>query len=252
MKSRSFAWIPLVAWCLAPGLAVAQTSPVEEARAHFEAGVDHYERERFGLALTEFQRAHELMDGQASQPLILFNIARTQESLGQLRLARDTYQRFLDESQPDAPQRGEALTRIRDLDSRPPEPGPTGPGPDETVVAQTSVSAGDPVPAIIGFAVGGAGLATFAIFGGLALGEDSRIADLPCATTQTCSDAELSDLGTLALVADIGIGIAAAGAIAGVILLFTVGQDSGGGQASIVPLIDPTTGTAGLAAGGTF
>lgn len=239
---------------LAPGLASAQDDArYAEARRHFELAEEHFGAARFALAIQEYQASYDQMEGHPNRSFQLYNIGRSYEEMQRPRDALTSYQRFLEEAPPTNEYRGEAETRIRNLEVIIEAEGDDAAGDDDAGQTVEASGGGDLVPAIIGFSVAGAGLASFAIFGGLALAEDGRVSELPCAQPMTCSDDELSDLRTFSLVADISIGVAAAGAIAGVVLLLTVGMDSGGSQEETVAVAPWATDTsAGLAVGGTF
>lgn len=236
---------------LAPASLASAQDEFAEARRHFELAEEHFGAARFGLAIQEYQASYDLMEGHPNRSFQLYNIGRAHEEMGQHRQALEYYRRFLDEAPPTSEFRAETEQRIQNLeiiiDQQP------GGGDDVDDGTETaSGGGGDLVPAIIGFSVAGAGLAGFAIFGGLALAEDGRIAELPCAAAENCSDAEVSDLRTFTLVADVMIGVAAAGAIAGLILLLTVGMDDGGADESVALAPWLTDTSAGLSAGGTF
>jgi len=76
-----------------------------------------------------------------------------------------------------------------------------------------------PLPALVAFGAGGAGLVTFAIAGGLALGEDRALADR---CNGSCSESDLSKLDRRTTVADVGIAVAAAGVATGLVLFFVL------------------------------
>lgn len=83
------------------------------------------------------------------------------------------------------------------------------------------------VPAIIAFSAGGAGAVLGAFFGGLALAEASAVkrdAEARC-PTKACNDADLAARKgaavTKAWVANVGLGVAVAGAAIGTVLLVT-------------------------------
>ncbi|MFT5355041.1 MAG: hypothetical protein ACI9KE_002255 [Polyangiales bacterium] len=84
------------------------------------------------------------------------------------------------------------------------------------------------------FAVTAAGALTALIAGPMALAERSRLNDQPCALTSTC---DASTLRRRARITDAGIGVAAAGAVVGVLLLLVL-KPSGDAQETV--RIDPT------------
>lgn len=110
------------------------------------------------------------------------------------------------------------------VDPPPPDPGGGGagdPGP-------TTQEAGFPVFATIGFAVGGAGLVLGGVTGGLALGEEGSLADA-CTDDKRCpldTQADIDRANLLANLSNVGFAVGAAGAIFGVIALFTLDAPS--------------------------
>jgi len=96
--------------------------------------------------------------------------------------------------------------------------------------------------AIVAFSVGGAGLASLATFGGLALREDSRLGD---SCSPDCSSS--ARLRGLAIAADVGLGVALLGGVLGLVFLLT---DDGGAdeRAQIAPWVAPAGGGIGARA----
>ncbi len=96
----------------------------------------------------------------------------------------------------------------------------------------------------------GVGLVSFAVFGGLALAQDGSLTK-SCSTS--CSDAQVSTLGTFDLLADVSWITAAVAATTGMVLLFTMGRSSPGHEqtAVVTPWLAPRGG-GGLAARGRF
>ena len=88
-----------------------------------------------------------------------------------------------------------------------------------------------PVLTITGFTLLGAGLVTFGVAGGLALVEDERLASA-CMTT-TCGSAQTSELLQRTIVADIGLGVTAVGAILGIIGLVIEGHSEPDARAQL-------------------
>ncbi len=72
--------------------------------------------------------------------------------------------------------------------------------------------------AIASLSVGALGLATFAVSGALAESEFAEV-EARCGLARTCEESDLVTLDRRALIADIGLGIGIAGALAGAILL---------------------------------
>jgi tetratricopeptide (TPR) repeat protein len=100
---------------LAPAIALAEP-PDRQARLHFESGRSYYEQGRYDEALHEFEEAYRLAS-PASQPIMLFNVAQTQERIGRLSEAIDSFRRYL-EASPRADDRAAIESRIQNLQSR--------------------------------------------------------------------------------------------------------------------------------------
>ncbi|HJL17953.1 MAG TPA: tetratricopeptide repeat protein [Sandaracinaceae bacterium LLY-WYZ-13_1] len=212
----------------------------ERARALFEEGIARFERQNYALALESFQASYERMEGHPRQAWILFNIGRCYEELGRVEDARDAYRSFLRTAGPEAPDRADVEERLRELETRveldaedaepaddrstgaPADGGaaPSGGGGDDTLLIAGGISAG----------LAGVGLATFGLFGGLALGEYASV-ESGCGATRSCTDEQLTDLSTFTVVADVGLGVAVAGAAASLVL-FVLAAGSSGDQAS--------------------
>ncbi len=217
---------------------------------HFEAARSHYERGAYEAALGEFETAYEL----SHRAELLYNLYLSTERIGRLDEAIDYLDRYLREGAPAADLRTQLEARLANLRERrasqqitdaPADDAQTSPPPE------TTTRPGDVVPAAVALGVAGLGLSLFAIFGGLALAEDGALAS-SCGTS--CSDAQLSALGAYVVVADVGWITAALGAVAGLVLLFTVGQPSEqpAPVARIAPWLDAEHGGGGLVARGSF
>ena len=207
-------WRAVLLLVMSPLVVDAQdTSPSvgmdEAGRAAFIAGQEAYARGEFEDALRAFVGGYELSE----RPQFLFNIANCHERLHQLDEALDFYTRYLD-AVPEAANRADVerrMARIRTVQSNE-EPAPsTSPEPSRA-------------PAFAAFAVGGAGVVTFAIAGPLALSSHNELAN--CRPTSSC-DGDARDQGKRrALVADIGLGTALVGGVVGVILWFVTNPDT--------------------------
>jgi tetratricopeptide (TPR) repeat protein len=234
----------------APRIVEAQETAADlEARTHFEAARLHFERGAYEEAQREFQAAYDL----SHRAELLYNLYLTAERLADYDMAIGYLEHYLAEGTPDAERRASLEPRLENLRARrdrhatSDEPDVTTPDP---VTAPTPAHGGDIVPAAVAFAVAGVGLLSFAIVGGLALAEDSSL-ETTCGTS--CSDAQVSTLGTLTIVSDVSWITAAVAATAGVILLLTVGMPSGESSESarVVPWLAPTGG-GGVVAEGSF
>ncbi|MBZ0120522.1 MAG: tetratricopeptide repeat protein, partial [Sandaracinaceae bacterium] len=111
MNRLAVALATIVSLC--PLTALGQDSDNERARVHFSSGRSYFDEGNYERALEEFQQAYAL----SPLPLMLFNIGTTQERLGMLREAADTFERFLREV-PDADNRDVLTRRIANLRSR--------------------------------------------------------------------------------------------------------------------------------------
>lgn len=151
---------------------------------------------------------------------------------------------------------GEATLEV-DLDVDPdaavvlPPPDPGGGSGEPSTTMQEGASF--PVFATVGFAVGGAGLILGAVTGGLALGEGSSLADA-CNDDKQCprsTEADIDRANLLANLSNVGFAVGAAGAIFGVVALFTL--DAGDEAASEQGLtLSPMVGPTGMWLRGTF
>lgn len=250
----ALAFVGLLALSFAPRTVHAQdASPSDtEARLHFEAARSHFERGAYEEALREFQAAYEL----SHRAELLYNLYLSAERMGDLDQAIDYLDRYLHEGAPAAELRTQLEARLVNMherrDAREAQASTTTDTTSQTPPPPaTTTRPGDIVPAAIAFGIAGVGVLTFAIFGGLALAEDGSLAS-SCGTS--CSDAQLANLGVYDAVADAGWITAAVGAVAGVVLLFTVGMPSeqATSTALVLPWVDTQNGGGGLTLRGSF
>ncbi len=120
--------------------------------------------------------------------------------------------------------------------------------------AQQQSGGGVSPVAIAGFAAAGVGVVGAAIFGILALSEDSSLSS-GCGMTRTCTDAQTSSLKTYGLLFDVSVGVAIVGAVVGTVFLFVGGGESAPASSSAASLrLQPRAGatTLGLDLEGTF
>jgi tetratricopeptide (TPR) repeat protein len=116
---RNVVWLLVASWLsFAPLGAVPQVDAQEgttaedrQARSEFQAGRDAFDGGRWEDALTHFQKAYEL----SPRPVLLYNIAKAQDNLGQLRAALGTYKRYL-AAVPEAGNRGAVERRVAELE----------------------------------------------------------------------------------------------------------------------------------------
>lgn len=233
----------------------------QRARLHYESGASYYEAGEYEDALREFHRAYEL----SQRPQLFYNLSLCYQNLGDLEQAATFLERYLSEVE-SIENRANLEIRLRNLRERvererAAQAASGEPERDTTVQATTAeptettrpttaepeagaASVDSPtapsssqdslnVGAVAGFSVAAVGLVMGGVFGGLTLAEDSRLAGTPCGVAGSCGDAELSDLRTFALVADVGFGVALAGAAVGALFLIIGPGDSGGERASL-------------------
>lgn len=91
---------------------------LEEARQRIDQGRSLGEEGNYDAALVEFLRAHELLEGHASQHIVEYNIGTCYEGLSQYGRAVERYRRYLEGAGPDADDRGEVESRIAELEQR--------------------------------------------------------------------------------------------------------------------------------------
>ncbi len=258
----------------------------DAARAVFDAGAEAYDAGRIEEALRRFENAYEL----SGRSLIIYNVALCLDRLDRREEATTAYARFLREA-PNAPRVPLARARLAALrdteageatgiaETPEEEQGPAGEQNDGTPDADEAVD-GTPEdtdaqdepaddgdsnsggalaapattrPSLVGpiavLGVGGVGLVTFAIAGILAGSSHDQAAD--ACRTGTCDEDALSAMDRRALIADIGLGLGIAGAVAGttwLVLALTGADDEP--RASVAPFTTPST--AGLQAFGSF
>ncbi len=129
------------------------------------------------------------------------------------------------------------------------DPGPPTPPPDGA--ATGSGDAGISPLAIVGFAVGGAGLVTWAVAGGISLSRSSALGDqCPDDKCPPEHQGELDDALLAAHVTTVGAVVTGVGAALSVIGLLTSGSSDG--EASAGATIEPTVGWSALGVRGSF
>jgi Tfp pilus assembly protein PilF len=246
---------------LAPRTASAQASDDQQAHAHFEVAASYYEQANYESALREFLEAYRL----SHRSQLFYNLSLCYQQLGDLENAVSYLERYLAEVE-SIENRASLETRLANLRERLAREQATGTDPGETTtttttetdptetptegrtetVTTTETGPTEPTPttpssgggslnvgAIASFSVAAVGLILGATFTGLAAGEDSRVAALPCASSRSCPDSELSGMRTDALVADIMWGVALAGAAVGLVLVLVDPGGGGGEHASL-------------------
>lgn len=241
----------LACLAFAAPLSAQQRSSDEQARLHYQVAASYFEQADYESALREFQSSYRL--SQRAQ--LFYNISLCYQQMGDLDQSITYLERYLNEV-PEIENRASLEQRLGNLRARRDAQGATtsDPPPDDTAAPEEAMtqpppaSSGDTtnVPAIVGFSIAGVGLIAGAIFSGLTLAEDGRIAALDCAGSMTCAASEVDTLSTLALVSDISWGVSLAGAIVGTIFLFVpTGSGSSDTQSiRVTPLLGQTSGFA--------
>jgi tetratricopeptide (TPR) repeat protein len=112
------AWILALAVVLlaAPALAAPSAADKVEARKHFDAGVAYAKQGAYDAALTEFTRAYDL----APTFVVLYNVAKAREELGQPVEAIAAYQRYLADGGAAVPaeRRAKVTAQVKELEGR--------------------------------------------------------------------------------------------------------------------------------------
>jgi len=225
----------------------------ERARTHFESGRLHFDEGNYEAALSEFTAAYE----RSHRDQLLFNLYLAEERLAHLDEAADLLERYLATDVVPAGERETLARRLEHLRGRL-EDEETDPTPPPSPVA---APADHPllVPGIVVLSVGAAGLVAFGILGGLALGEDARLAGACGADAgRTCSDADIGSLRDLSVGADVSLTIGLVAAATGAVLLIidAVGSSSGTTDTAlrVLPfgLATADGGGAGLSFSGSF
>jgi hypothetical protein len=240
-------------WVSAPALAQTPTSSSddERARTHFTAGRSYFEEGNYEQALSEFQHAYEL----SHRAPLLVNVANCQERLGQWREAAATLEQYLGTPDANDEDRGTMTRRIEALrqraDQRDAEEAARlqaahgdGSGSATTTTTTSTPTTGEPasdgllLPAIIAFGVGGAAAIAWGVLGGLALSDQSAI-QAGCGATRSCTPAQVSEMNSFAVGADVSMTIALVGVAAGAVMLIVSpphGASAGGAEhARVLP-----------------
>jgi tetratricopeptide (TPR) repeat protein len=108
--SAGFASRASIAYAQTKAPNTAAQSPQARAAGLFDKGAEAYRRGDFQQAVTLLQEAY----GLDPQPVLLYNLARAYEGLGNIDLAIDTFTRYL-EADPKTPDRGAIEQRLGTL-----------------------------------------------------------------------------------------------------------------------------------------
>lgn len=217
---------------LAAGGAQAQgdgaSTPPEAIRMYAEAR-EHYAAGRYDEAADSLERALVL---DPDSPTLVYNLARVRELLGELDSALELYaryQRLLPQQQAREQERAEAtIVRLRGArssrrpDAIPPPPQEVAPLrqlPGIVLVRENGVA---DAAFWVTLAIGAAGLAAGASFGGLALGEQQSADNFVLDGTNLVSErnSTLDRAQADALVADIALGAGGVAVIVAGLLYF--------------------------------
>ncbi len=245
----------------------------EEARIHFNSGRAYFDRGAYESAAQEFET------GYARAPLAAFsfNLYLTYERLGDFAKAAEHLERYLQE-EPETDGRATLEERLVHLRER-----AAGEAADADQIATAEAAAAAAAaqaeeatarreegaspqideasdggrdlftPAMISYGAGAVGLATFGIFAALAASEDGKLEE-DCGTfyagAGSCAEGDADSLRAFSLIADIGLGLGIAGAIAGTVLILLHDPGSGESRAGVAPMVGP--GIAGVSAAGVF
>lgn len=227
-----------------------ESADEETSRIHFQAGRAHFDAGRYEDALTEFVRAYEVSERHE----LLYNIALAHERLANYAEAADALETFNQtQAEPDATLTERVANLRRRAEARASGTDEEADAPAETIAPTPpprDEGGGVSLPAIVSYAVAGAGLVTFGVFGALALAEDSSLAESCGADAgRACGSDDVSTLQTFSLVADIGLGVAVVGAIVGTVFLLLGGGDDEP-EVALAPAVGPDV--AGISARGRF
>lgn len=195
-----------------------ESAQVQEAHAAFTQAGEDFNAGNYALALQGFERSYSLLEGHPRRYLVLFNIARCNEELGNLDPAIDAFERYLREGGDAQPNANETRRRIEELRARPRPPGGGG-GPSTT--PQTGPDTGWLAAAISLEIVGGlagigslvTGLVAHDLYGGL---------EARCVPVDACPPGSQSDIDTgsaLAITSTVLLPISIAALAAGTIML---------------------------------
>lgn len=241
---RAFALASLAA-LVCPGALAAAQENTEEARVHFEAAVDAYDRGAYEQAERDFRQAYELSE----HPDLLYNVYLAAERAGHLPAAAEALERYLADGEMSDERRTafeQRLARLRARVEASEVEGEVGEiAPSEVAVASQDDELATPVifvkrgrihPAATAlFVAAGALAVSFAVAAGLSEAEDRSLAgecgrdtDFP-----NCADDELDALQRRNLVADISWIGALVAAGAGLVVLFTTKGDDSEVSASV-------------------
>jgi len=234
----------------------AQSPDDERARTHFQSGRLYFEEGAYERALLEFETAYRL----SPRPVMLLNLANTNERLGRPGAAAQHLRDYLAQV-PAAADRETIERRIENLSAqdaqmRAADEESRRQLEEERARLAAEQAAREAAPAeraprrnltvpLIAYGAGAAGVLMFAIAGPIANAKESDLAS-GCGATRTCTHDQVAPADRLAAIADVGLGLAIAGAAAGTVLLF-VGPgaprdaEPASPTVSVAPILDRST-----------
>jgi hypothetical protein len=196
-----------------------ETAAVEEARAAFGQAEDDFNAGNYALAMQGFERSYSLLEGHPRRHLVLFNIARCNEELGNLEQAVEAFERYLREGGDSQANADETRRRIQELRerirSRPPPP--SGPGTPGEAGPDTGWLAAAISLEILGGLTGIGSLVTGLVAHDLYTGLEAR-----CVPTGSCPPGSQSDIDTgsaLAITSTVLLPISITALAAGTLML---------------------------------
>ena len=225
----------------APQVALADKSPKEEALELFEESAKRYQAGKFDEAAELLEKAYALHQ----EPVLLYNLARAYDGLGEYEKAIEAYEKYLSQS-PKAKDRGALERRIQTMkddlarrkkleerEQRLEEKQEAPPPPKDDPTPAASSGAG-PWPWVV-TGVGVAALGAGAIFGLQANGKRTDAEDEPVQrnAAETFRDAE--SLASTANVFFIAGAVITAGGVTWLILDQQNRKESGGLKLHVTP-----------------
>ena len=225
------------------------------AEEHSLRGVELYQAGKLPEAVTEMLKAYEL----APEAGLLYNIARIYHKMDQTDLAQHYYKEFVKDPGADPDRVAKALAHLGTLEkqaaaaARPAVAPASAPTQAPTVVRASSESSGGgglQAAAWVTLGVSAATLITGGLLGGLALSAAGDVSDSNASYDDKLHAQDSAK--SLALGADVTLGIGAALAATSIILFIvgSGGDDEDSSSATLAPLLGP--GSAGAAFTVTF
>jgi tetratricopeptide (TPR) repeat protein len=225
----------------------------DEARAReaYAAAEEHFAAGRYREALQGFSEAYE-MSGRAD---LLYNLAVCHERLGDAGRAAAHYRRYLEEK-PDAEDAEQVRARLEKLgpveEEPPPEEEPATQREDRELIDLEPAAEKEAEEIFWPGVVIGAGGLVLASGALTAIAAYKKYHDLDVGCSPGCSEAKVSRVRSIALAADVQLGIGAAAVAAGTIWWILAGDGESEGEARIAISPAPAEGGAGALLQGRF